>query len=674
MHTLLVITHQSSLADGIDSALDAGTYRVITKEDAVSAGSLLGRGAVDAIILDVEHANGTATRAIEEVRALDPDCPLIVFAGHGPRTWEEDAYLLGVAHVLEKPVRARLLINLLDRAFSAAPQATSSAAATSASAAPASAPVSAYAPRRGLDELRHFSSLLVHSLNARELIRDAVQQLREALGVNRAAVFLRKASALPTDGAPSADDHWLRPAHTIGHDPALIEHFPLSLSTGLGKHLSQHGRILRSDSAEARGNREISREFHTLGSAIALPINDREVLVGALLLDERITGGTFSDEELANLFHWLEELGVAIRNCWRHEQLSATHGLIDDILAGLGNGCVVVGSNCGVLHANAAALHLLVPDRVSSKQIDFADIPQQIGSLIFQVIQSGKAGAPFKWTPPSHDEISCRVTILPFTVGDSHRPNAALLVIDDITEHERAAQLEMEAGKLRLVRQMAWHLAHEIGNAVTPVSTMQQLLEIQGDDAEVRRELSGVLASSVKRIMRLTQQMTFLSRDWDGKNGDSAKIADLIEGAYQDASSYQSSKNKVALNMDATKTPWKISGDTKALRHAFSELLLNALQANPDNPTITVRVAESPSSGRPGIAVEFQDTGTGFPQDVADKIGEPFQSTRSVGLGLGLTVSRKIIESHRGIIEIPHPDKSPGIVRVTLPLPEPGSN
>ncbi|MEO6785569.1 MAG: ATP-binding protein [Chthoniobacteraceae bacterium] len=673
MHTVLVITRQTSLSNAIETALDSGAYRVISKEDAVSAGSLLGRGAVDAIILDVEHANGTAMRAIEEVRSLDPDCPLIVFAGHDPRPWEEEAYLLGTAHVLEKPVRSRLLVNLLDRAISGIRQ-PPVVVARPGFPAPAALPAFVYAPRRALDDLRHFSSLLVHSLNARELLGDAVQQLREALGVNRAAVFLRKVGALPTDGAPSADDHWLRPAHTIGHDPTVIEHFPLSLATGLGKHLSQHGRILRSDSAEARASREISREFQTLGSAIALPINDRSVLIGALLLDERITGGTFSDEELAQLFHWLEELGVAIRNCWRHEQLAATHGLIDDILAGLGSGCVVVGANCGVLHANDAALRLLMPDRAIVKKMDFADIPQQIGSLIFQVIQSGNASAPFKWTPPGHSEIACRVTILPFIVGEGGKPNAALLVLDDITEHERAARLEMEAGRLRLVRQMAWHLAHEIGNAVTPVSTMQQLLELQGDDAEVRKELSGVLASSVKRIMRLTQQMTFLSRDWDGKDGDTARLADLIEGACQDASTHLPTKQKVALNMDRTKVPWKVAGDTKALRHAFSELLLNALQANPDNPTITVRVAEAPSSGKPGIAVEFQDTGTGFSQDSADKLGEPFQSTRSVGLGLGLTVSRKIIESHRGLIEIPHPDAGPGVVRVTLPLPEPGSN
>ena len=671
MQTLLVIAAHPSFAASIEAAINPGAFRVIAKEDPAAAASLLGRGAVDAIILDLENSDGVLTRSIVEIRSFDPDCPLIVFSGLGPGAWEEEAYLLGAAHVLEKPVRARLLQYLLGRTLAAAP-----AFGDAQQQAPQAAPSHSfqYSSRRGLDELRHFSSLLVHSLNVRELIRDAVQQLREALGVNRAAVFLRKASALSTDGAPAADDHWLRPAHTIGHDPSLVEHFPLSLSTGLGRHLTQHGRILRADSAEVRGSREISREFHTLGSAIALPINDREALVGALLLDERITGGTFSDDELAQLFHWLEELGVAIRNCWRHEQLAATHGLIDDILAGLGNGCIVVGSNCGVLHANPAALRLVAPDCGAARRLDFAEIPQQIGSLIFQVIQSGNAAVPFKWVPPARPEISCRVTIHPFTVGDSHRPNAALLVLDDITEHERATRLEIEAGKLRLVRQMSWHLAHEIGNAVTPVSTMQQLLEIQGDDPEVRKELCTVLGSSVKRIVRLTQQMNFLSRDWDGKAGDTVKVTDLIESACTDATNYQSSNGKVALNMDKAKSPWQISGDTKALRHAFAELLINALQANPDNPTITVRISEAPSSGKRGIAVEFQDTGAGFSRDVAENIGEPFQSTRSVGLGLGLSVSRKIIESHRGSIEIPHPEKSPGIIRVTLPLPEVGVN
>jgi signal transduction histidine kinase/DNA-binding NarL/FixJ family response regulator len=667
MRTLLVITRQPMFASAIEAALDPARYRVICKEDPVMAGALLTRGAMDGAILDLDVQDALAIRSIEEMRALAPDTPLLVFATTGYQAWEEQAYLLGVTHVLEKPVRARLLLNLLDRALDegAEPLATVS---------PVAPPAQALQPlphSRALEPLRRFSSLLVHSLDGRELLRNAVQQLREALGINRAAVFLRRPSALNTDGIPSSDDHWLRSAHTIGHEPGLVREFPLSLANGIGNHLYKHARILRADHPEARASREISKEFATLGSAIALPIHDREMLLGVLVIDERITGGGFGDDELAQLFHWLEELGVALRNCWRHEQLAATHGLIDDILAGITSGCVVIGANCGVLHANGAALRLLVPERRHSTRLDFAEIPQAIGSKVFFVLQKGEVVPSFKWKPHGRSDVSCRISIQPFSVGQTGRPNAALLVLEDTTEQERAAQLEIEASKLRLVRQMAWHLAHEVGNAVTPISTMQQLLELQGDDAEVRKEMSAVLASSVKRITRLTQQMNFLSREWDGNSAESARLFDIIQNAYEDANHFYPGKQTAGLICNAENMPWKISGDTKALRHAFSELFLNALQANPDNPTITVRATEvDGEDGHSRVSVEVQDTGPGFSQEVADKMGEPFQSTRSVGLGLGLTVTRKIIENHSGQIDIPRTDKAPGIIRISLPLRE----
>ena len=102
-------------AASIEAAINPGAFRVISKEDPAAAASLLGRGAVDAIILDLENPDGVATRSIVEIRSFDPDCPLIVFSGLGPGAWEEEAYLLGAAHVIEKPVRARLLQSLLGR-------------------------------------------------------------------------------------------------------------------------------------------------------------------------------------------------------------------------------------------------------------------------------------------------------------------------------------------------------------------------------------------------------------------------------------------------------------------------------------------------------------------------------------------------------------------------------
>jgi signal transduction histidine kinase len=196
---------------------------------------------------------------------------------------------------------------------------------------------------------------------------------------------------------------------------------------------------------------------------------------------------------------------------------------------------------------------------------------------------------------------------------------------------------------------------------------MQQLLEFDAD-AEARKELSGVLGKSVRRIQRLTQQMNFLSRDWDGKDGETVKITSILESAYAEAQNFNPGANPGTraprFDLDRNNAAM-ITGDTKALRHAFSEIILNALQANPENPTVTVRIQQGKDEK---LSVEVQDSGPGFPSDLADEIGVPFHSTRSVGLGLGLTVTRKIIENHLGTLEIPATGvKGPGIVRVTLP-------
>jgi len=96
--------------------------------------------------------------------------------------------------------------------------------------------------------------------------------------------------------------------------------------------------------------------------------------------------------------------------------------------------------------------------------------------------------------------------------------------------------------------------------------------------------------------------------------------------------------------------------------------MLNALQANPENPVVAVDLQES-QGGVPVLNVEVRDSGKGFTPETARRAPEPFFSTRNVGLGIGLTVSRRIIESHHGSIEIPTSvEGGTGVVRVSLPL------
>lgn len=667
MRTLLVLTRQASLAAAIQAVLDPLKFQLITKEEGAEAEFLLARGAIDATVLDVELTDTRAIRVIEQVRSYAPGCPILVYAGAKQWDWEEDAYLLGVEHVLAKPVRGKLLNHLLGRLFpeqELLPPLPGRVSAVPQETAPAR---SAVDPVRALEALRRFSGILTHSLDSTALLKQFLLLLREIIGVNRAIIFLRKPAGVLSESPLSADDRWLRSACAIGIDQTVLQHFALSLGAGIGGHLHRQGRILRAATREAVSNRDIAKEFQLLGAQVAIPILDRESLLGVAVFDERLTGEPFANEELSLIFHMLEEVGLAIRNSWLHDQVLGNHAMVADILGHLGSACVVIGSNLATLHANTAAAELFQPDR-PGRPFEFSALPQILGSMVFTVIKTGVGVPAFKLQLPHAAESHFRAAITPFRIQNSPGSHAALLVIEDITEHERALRLEVETSNLRLVTSMAEHLAHEIGNSLVPLSTHQQLLQDSINDPEFQESLSAALASGVKRISRLANQMVFLAREWKGDFADSVQVSDLIVEAFHEAHTYQPGKKLAQLSFaNKELAKWRVSGDHKALRHAFSEIMINALQANPDDPNVEVNLLET-AAGEHRLEVEVRDSGKGFTAEAAQRGPEPFYSTRNVGLGLGLTVSRKIIESHHGHIEIPTEPGAPGVVRVSLPL------
>ncbi len=671
MRTLLVLTRQESLADAIRAVLDPARYQVIAKEDVWEAESLIARGVTDASIVDVELTDVRAIRIIEEIKNLAPTAPMIVYAGSKQWEYEEDAYLLGVAHVLAKPVRGKLLNVLLERAFKMhEPRFAALEPLPSRELAPQRTPFPDHV--RALEALRKFSHILTHSLHSEALLKQFLLLLREVIGVNRAIIFLRKPAALLSECAHSQDDRWLRSACAIGIEASFLDHFALSLGAGIGGTLRRQGRILKARSPEAQSNREIIKEFQLLGAEVAIPILDRESLIGVAVFDERLTGEPYENEELALIFHMLEEVGLAIRNSWLHDQLLGNHAMIADILGQLDSGCLVVGANLAILHLNPTAERIFLSEHPGKSKLEFADLPQGLGSKVFTVIKTGVALQPFQHRLAGLPGAIYQVAIAPFRTQNAATTNAALLLIEDITEREKNRQLELEAAQLRLVNSMAEHLAHEIGNSLVPLSTHQQLLQESIDDPEFRVSLSEAMSSTVRRITRLANQMVFLAREKTDFN-DSIRVSDLIVEAMHDAHSYLFGKVP-APGLDTESQVFEVLGDHKALRHAFGEILLNALQANPKEPNVSVKMQERPGGGGKCLSVEVRDTGAGFTSEAAGKAQEPFFSTRNVGLGLGLTVTRKIVESHDGTVEIQAAKKGEaGLVRISLPLPPPGA-
>lgn len=678
MKTILVLSAHPDFAESVRIGLAEFDFRVVHRANLEEAEPLLVHGLASACLLDADLMGVEVVWCVEKIHRHNKRIPLIVFTSSAQSEWEEEVLLRGVNQILAKPVKPRLLVSLLERLWNTAPGSTTKPAlnvppGNTAIFARASADPAAGSrfvnTAQTLDVLRDFSAILTHSLDAEALLRQFLQFLREILSINRAAIFLNRPCSPLAEAIAPADGRRLRSAASIGLHGSLLEHFELSLDSGIGSQIARLGRILRRDSDEVRLDAEAQKEFELLGAQVAVPITCRDTTIGVAIFDGRITGEPLVNLELELIFHLLEQVGLALRNIWLHDQIAGSHEMMTAVLRELHSACVVVSRDLKVLHANKAVRQLLGRKLERPGQIEFSDLPPVLGSKIYQVLNSGAALEPFRYQPENAPDTLFRVTVLPFRPGGSAMPISALLTAEDLTESEQLSQLQTEAAKLRLLRDMSFRLANEIRTAVVPIHTHHQLLGQSYKDPEFRKSLDEALDTSVKRILRLSDQMKFLSPESPSRTGSFA-IGKVIEEAFQEAktqeSKIQESGHSPQLKLKTSGAAPLVSGNRSALKHAFAEILLNALQASPQKPEIDVTLQPVTGGVERALAIVVQDAGKGFSPEEARQATLPFYGQEVGRVGLGLTVSQKIIESHHGKLEIV-PSES-GVVRVTLPL------
>jgi signal transduction histidine kinase len=257
------------------------------------------------------------------------------------------------------------------------------------------------------------------------------------------------------------------------------------------------------------------------------------------------------------------------------------------------------------------------------------------------------------------------VRISPFKASTLGRQSSALLVIDDVTDRERLAALEAEAANLRLVKLMASHLAHEMGNAMLPVITNFELSPPEDAGADLSKTLKQSALEGCKRISRLVRQAQVLANDSLGSQSDFEAGA-VLALAIQDAQT-MCPRKEVPIQLESGAATM-LRGDRTKLTHAISEVILNALQASPVSKPVSISAKTVEEKGSHAIAIEIRDQGAGFPPEAKLRAAEPFFTTKIVGTGLGLTVAKRIIELHNGRLEFPKESDS-GTVRIMLPLP-----
>ena len=246
--------------------------------------------------------------------------------------------------------------------------------------------------------------------------------------------------------------------------------------------------------------------------------------------------------------------------------------------------------------------------------------------------------------------------------------DSAALAIENITYHEeRVAHLKniMQTDRLSVIGQLAAGAAHEIRNPLTSIKSSIQY--IQGDITDPKKQkIINSTLSEVNRINDILTGLLSFSRQNDPVKRE-FDLTIMIDYIIQFVRNTQI-KKQVNFITKYEKSPLFIVADQDQLKQVVLNVVLNAIEAVPEEGFIRIEIQSSVTEGNIYYHIIVTDNGTGINEEQLEKIFDPFFTTKKEGTGLGLSISYGIIYRHGGNIEIRnHPD---GGARVEIQLPK----
>lgn len=239
------------------------------------------------------------------------------------------------------------------------------------------------------------------------------------------------------------------------------------------------------------------------------------------------------------------------------------------------------------------------------------------------------------------------------------------IAIDDSRLFEENLRLERELAereRLASLGRMAATVAHEIKN---PLSAIKSIAQVMREDENLRNEYErdlGLIVGETDRLSQsLTQLLSFACRE--SPAGQPLSVDELVRSV---ADLFRASAGEQGIVLDCEiKVQAELAGKSvSALRDALSNLLLNALQATPQGGKVELIAAAANGD----LVISVQDSGSGVPADLRERIWEPFFTTRQRGTGLGLAIVRKRVQEVGGSASLEAGNGRGALFQLRVPL------
>jgi signal transduction histidine kinase len=250
--------------------------------------------------------------------------------------------------------------------------------------------------------------------------------------------------------------------------------------------------------------------------------------------------------------------------------------------------------------------------------------------------------------------------------------NVVALVTGLLVEREQRARREVEqkvvelqtlerelvrAGRLQSLGELTAGLAHEIKNPLASLKTASAIVADEIPETSPRRKMVVILQREIDRLAALLERFLAFARPGTMTLAE-VSVAEVVEQAVALVKP-QAEVRQVALRVEVIPPAPIVEGDRDKLTQILLNVLLNAVQFSPAGAMVDVRVQQKLMPHGRYAVVGIGDEGPGIDDADRERIFDPFFSTRENGTGLGLSIASRLIDEHRGYIDLV-PDRKRG--------------
>lgn len=245
---------------------------------------------------------------------------------------------------------------------------------------------------------------------------------------------------------------------------------------------------------------------------------------------------------------------------------------------------------------------------------------------------------------------------------DSDGRPSVTAIFTDISDLKRLNELNLRAERLEAVAALSASLAHEIRNPLASIRSSVEQLARSAHGDEDDRYLAQLIVRESDRLSRLLSEFLDFARV-RATEFVPVDLQAVVAAAARIVREHPDCRPEIEIRVQGARTV--LDGDEDLLHRVVVNLMLNAVQAAKEPATVTVTTRPAKVAELPGgctieqpVCLEVKDTGPGIPEDLRDRLFQPFVTGRVGGTGLGLAIVQRAVEAHRGMVLV---DSTPGV-------------